>query len=382
MAAMLMAALAACSSVPVSAPGPSPSPRFTPTHPGALWVKSEWSTLPGWSDEALGTSWPLLMQGCQHPPPAWEHTCSQAQHLAPSSLTAIRQWFESELQPFRVCNGQGDDQGLLTGYFEPMIDAKRQPDAQYGVPLLGVPRDLKTRVPYWSRDQMSTLEAARASLQGAPIAYVRDPLDALLIQIQGSARLRLLDEHGAQGGARVVRLAYAGNNGWPYQSVGKWLIQQGELRADQANWPAIKAWVREHPQREAELLRVNPRVVFFKEQAVGAEDAMSAGPVGALGLPLTAEHSIAVDVRSVPLGTPVWIASTVPRAWDDPSSVFVPSQALQQLVWAQDTGAAITGAVRADYFWGTGEHAELQAGRTRQPLRMWVLWPRDALPAP
>jgi membrane-bound lytic murein transglycosylase A len=160
-----------------------------------------------------------------------------------------------------------------------------------------------------------------------------------------------------------VRLAFAGHNDQPYKSVGRWLIERGEIRAEQASWPGIKAWARTNPQRVQELLWSNPRVVFFREEALADPQL---GPRGAQGVALTPGRSIAVDPQSIPYGTPVWLASTEPLS----------SQALQRLVVAQDTGSAIVGAVRADFFWGWGEQAEQQAGRMKQPLRLWVLWPR------
>jgi membrane-bound lytic murein transglycosylase A len=203
---------------------------------------------------------------------------------------------------------------------------------------------------------------AQAALRGREIAYVADPLDALALQIQGSGRLRITEPDGR---VRTVRLAYAGNNDQPYQSVGRWLIAQGELPAGQASWPAIKAWAKLHPARVNELLWANPRVVFFREEPLPDP---AVGPRGAQGVALTPGRSIAVDPRSVPYGTPVWIDTTEPLS----------SRPLQRLVLAQDTGSAIVGAVRADYFWGWDGDAAEQAGRMRQPLRMWVLWPRGS----
>ena len=167
----------------------------------------------------------------------------------------------------------------------------------------------------------------------------------------------------ADGRAQMVRLAYAGHNDQPYQSIGRWLIDQGELRPGEASWPAIRSWARRHPQRVTELLNANPRVVFFREEPL--PDA-NLGPRGAQGVALVPERSIAVDPRSVPYGTPVWIDTTEPLT----------ATPLRRLVLAQDTGSAIVGAVRADYFWGWGERAEQQAGRMKQSLRMWVLWPK------
>jgi membrane-bound lytic murein transglycosylase A len=161
----------------------------------------------------------------------------------------------------------------------------------------------------------------------------------------------------------LVRLAFAGHNDQPYRSVGRWLIDIGELKAGEASWPAIKDWARRNPRRVAEMLAQNPRLVFFREEPLPDPDV---GPKGAQAVPLTPGRSIAVDPQSVPYGTPVWLDSTEPLS----------PRPLQRLVMAQDTGSAIVGAVRADYFWGWGEAAEANAGRTKQALRTWVLWPR------
>ena len=159
----------------------------------------------------------------------------------------------------------------------------------------------------------------------------------------------------------TVRLAFAGSNDQPYRSVGGWLLQQGALR--DASWPGIKAWAQRNPQRVQEMLWANPRFVFFREELLSEFDA-AFGPRGAQGVPLTPGRSIAVDRESIPYGTPVWLASPGPTL------------ALQRLVLAQDTGSAIVGAVRADYFVGWGDAAGELAGRLKQPLQLWVLWPR------
>ena len=228
------------------------------------------------------------------------------------------------------------------------------------MPLYALPTDLATRKPYYTRQQIDALPAAQAGLRGRVIAYVADPLDALILQIQGSGRLDLIDTDGSR---RLVRVAFAGHNDHPYKSVGRWLIEQGELSAAQASWPGIKAWARGNPQRVNDMLWSNPRVVFFREEALPDPQI---GPKGAQGVALTPGRSIAVDALSIPYGTPVWLDSTEPLS----------SAPLRRLVMAQDTGSAITGAVRADFFWGWGVDAEQQAGRMKQPLRLWVLWPR------
>jgi membrane-bound lytic murein transglycosylase A len=158
-----------------------------------------------------------------------------------------------------------------------------------------------------------------------------------------------------------VRLAFAGTNDQPFKSVPRWLLSQGLVR--EASWPGVKAWVAQNPGRLQELTWVNPRMVFFKEEVLSDLDA-AFGPRGAQGVALTPGRSIAVDPGSIPYGTPVWLVSSGAQV------------NLQKLVMAQDTGSAITGAVRADYFAGWGPEAGELAGRLKQSLQLWVLWPK------
>jgi membrane-bound lytic murein transglycosylase A len=183
----------------------------------------------------------------------------------------------------------------------------------------------------------------------------------LILQIQGSGRLNITEPDGRQ---RQVRLAFAGHNGQPYRSVGRWLLDQRAIR--DASWEGIKDWAARNPSRVNEMLWSNPRTVFFREEALNEFDAQF-GPKGAQGVPLTPGRSIAVDPKSIPYGTPVWLATQ--------GSALT----AQRLVMAQDTGGAIVGAVRADLFtgWGTWtDDAYIQAASLKQPLQMWVLWPR------
>jgi membrane-bound lytic murein transglycosylase A len=372
------ALVAACASGPADGPAPVESrsaggatPPAAPaaseaSPPAALqrararWIPVEWAELPGWADDRSSEVWPALQRGCDKPAPGWEALCAAARGTAPANDAEARAWLQQRLRPYRVEALDGTADGLITGYFEPLVEAQRLPRPGFRVALFGSPADLETRRPYWTRQQIDTLPAAKASLRGRELAYVADPLDALLLQIQGSGRLLLTEPNGTR---KLLRVAYAGHNDLPYKSVGRWLIEQGELRPEQASWPAIKAWARAHPRRVNEMLWSNPRVVFFREEALPDPQL---GPKGAQAVPLTPGRSIAVDPQSVPYGTPVWLATTEPLS----------ATPLQRLVMAQDTGSAITGAVRADYFWGWGEEAEAQAGRMKQPLRMWVLWPK------
>jgi membrane-bound lytic murein transglycosylase A len=369
-AGAILGVLAACASGPVMAPAPvdtrpPPAPVTASAPPlqraNARWVPVSFTDLPGWDADRSVEWWPALLRGCERPPLEWVRLCVDARKATPGSDAAVRAWLQQRLLPYRVESLEGASEGLVTGYFEPLVEARRNAQGAFRVPLYQQPADLATRRPFWTRQQVDTLAAAQTSLRGRELAFVADPLDSLILQIQGSGRLHLTD---ADGSRKLVRAAFAGHNDQPYKSVGRWLIEQGELKPEQASWPAIKAWARMNPKRLNELLWSNPRVVFFREEPL-SDPAL--GPRGAQGVPLTPGRSIAVDAQSVPYGTPVWLDTTEPLA----------SSPLRRLVMAQDTGSAITGAVRADYFWGWGEPAEQQAGRMKQVLRMWVLWPRN-----
>ena len=340
---------------------PSPASAVgAPAHPRSRWVPATFAELPGWNNDRLLELWPALLQGCGSPVPAWNSICDEARRAAPRDDGEARRWIEQRLEVFRIESTDGSTSGLATGYFEPLIEARRRPSSDFRTPLWSLPAGLVARKAWWSRQDIDQHPRARAALRGREIAWVADPLDALLLQVQGSGRLRLKE---ADGSERTVRLTYAGTNEHPYRSVGRWLIDQGELKPTQASWPGIKDWARRNPGRVNELLWANPRVVFFREEALPDP---AVGPRGAQGAPLTPGRSIAVDPSSVPFGSAIWLDTTEPLS----------SRPLQRMVMAQDTGSAITGAVRADYFWGWGEDAEAQAGRMKQPLRMWVLWPR------
>jgi membrane-bound lytic murein transglycosylase A len=317
--------------------------------------------LPGWDSDRTSELWPALLRGCERPPVEWARLCNEARKSSPPGDAAVRTWLQQRTAPYRVESLDGSADGLATGYFEPLVEASRTARGAFRVPIYMAPADLGTRKPYWTRQQVDTLASAQAQLRGHELAFVADPLDALILQIQGSGRLQFTE---ADGTRRLVRAAFAGHNDQPYKSVGKWLIEQGELKPEQASWPTIKAWAQMNPKRLNELLWSNPRVVFFREEPM---PDVNAGPRGAQGVPLSPGRSIAVDAQSVPYGTPVWLDTTEPLS----------NTPLRRLVLAQDTGTAITGAVRADYFWGWGDQAEQQAGKMKQPLRMWVLWPRS-----
>lgn len=344
-----------------------------------------WSDLPGWADDPMVDAWPAFLASCQAlaKKPEWTAVCNNARAVDGHDPRAIRDFFQSRFIPNRVTTTGGNDTGLVTGYYEPLLRGSRVPVAPYLTPLYGVPDDLlivdltslhpelkgkrlrgrlvgRTVVPYPSRGEL----AASGALRGKELLWVDDPIAAFFLEIQGSGRVQLFNGGHA---TETVRLAYADQNGQPYKSIGRWLVDQGEMTLSQASMQNIEAWARTHPERLNELLDANPSEVFFREETIVDP---SQGPKGALGVPLTPRRSIAVDPKIVPLGAPVFLATTQPLS-DAP---------LQRLVMAQDTGGAIAAApgsaVRADYFWGFGTDAGNHAGRMKQEGRMWVLLPR------
>lgn len=343
------------------------------------WVPVRWAELPGLADDRLHEAWNAWLKSCERPAPLWGALCADVRRLSIADESAQRAWMFARLQPYRVeplaqtpasagnapsgaASGASPPflaaEGLLTGYYEPALNARRLPAAGFGAPLYRPPANAANKKPWYTRQEIDTLPEARAALRGREIAYLADPVDVLILQIQGSGRLRITE---ANGSFKTVRVAYAGTNDQPYKSVGRWLLDQGAIK--DATWPGIKAWIAANPQRVNEMLWSNPRVVFFKEEPLPDTEA-SSGPRGAQGVALTAGRSIAVDPHSVPYGSPVWLASSGPQL------------SLQRLVFAQDTGGAIVGAVRADFYVGSGNEAGDVAGRLKQPLKMWVLWPK------
>jgi membrane-bound lytic murein transglycosylase A len=363
--------LAACGSAPVKFPtkeplAVKPLPPVNATtdssgniiQPKSRMVPVAWVELPGFEQDNLADAWKAWLKSCERSVAPFVALCADVKRLSNADGQTQRDWMRANMQPHRVETMQGDSKGLLTSYFEPQIEASRLPTTVFKSPLYQPPVNLAQRKPWYTRHEIDTLPEAQAALKDRVIAYVADPVDALILQIQGSGRLRIAEPNGS---VRAVRLANAGTNEQPYHSVGRWLLDQGLVK--DASWPGIKAWLAQNPQRQQELLWTNPRYVFFKEELLADADAQF-GPKGAQGVALTAGRSIAVDPGSIPYGAPVWLVSSGAQT------------NLQRLVLAQDTGNAIRGAVRADYFAGWGPEATDLAGRLNQPLQLWVLWPK------
>jgi membrane-bound lytic murein transglycosylase A len=373
-AVVLALVLAGCAELPKPPSAPAPAPG--PTEPRL--ASAEWDDLPGWRDGDPAAAWSAFLLSCRAvgTKAEWQAPCADAARLDAPDAAAVRVFFESRFRPYRAVGAAGADSGLLTGYYEPLVNAARQRSGRFRYPAYGPPPDLvavdlgavapeaaklklrgrvdgRRLVPYWTRAQ---IESRPSPLAGRELVWIDDPIDLFFLHVQGSGRARLPD-------GTVVRLAFADVNGHPYTSIGKRLIERGELKPGEASAQAIRAWGQRNPAKLQELLNENARYVFFRE-----EPASDAGPKGALGVPLTPGGSIAVDPAFVPLGAPVYIASSWPGE----------SRPLNRLTMAQDTGGAIKGPVRADFFWGFGPEAGELAGRTMQPLAMWVLLPVGA----
>jgi membrane-bound lytic murein transglycosylase A len=399
---VLLAACATVREVPPPAPAvaicPScplcPAPQQCPVQavvpevqpPAKPMQAARWSDLPGWAEDDLAVAWPAFLQSCRGLTSRaqwllWRAACEEAKGLSTTDSATLHRFFEARFEPYLLTNPDGTTSGMVTGYYEPLLRGSRTRSAIFSQPVLGVPSDLLTIdlsgvlpdlknmrlrgrlqgnrvIPYYSRADIVGREKDYAE---RVLLWVDDAVELFFLQIQGSGRVKLPD-------GSTVRIGYADQNGHPYHSVGRVLIERGELRAEQASMQGIQAWARANPARLDEVLNANPSYVFFREVSVKGNE--NEGPQGALGVPLTAERSIAVDPRHVPLGAPVFLSTTQPNS----------AATLQRLMLAQDTGGAIRGVVRADFFWGFGAEAGAQAGRMKQQGQMWVLLPPGVAP--
>ncbi len=381
--------LAACKTVPVgksTAVGKTP-PAVATTSPATvaapvrhLFTPSTWEMLPEWTTLDLTPAWAALLQSCRvlKTKPQWQQVCAETALVDKNDNAAQRKFYEDKLAPFQIFNPDGTENGVITGYYEPLLKGSRFKGERFRYPLYAAPDDMleidlgdaypqlkgqrirgrlsgKRVVPYFKRAE---IEAGTDGLKGRELFWVENAVELFFLQIQGSGRIELAD-------GRQIKVGYADQNGHPYVSIGKKLIEMGEMKLEDASMQGIKAWGEKNPSKLMALLDLNPSYVFFRE----LPEHLTA-PLGALGVPLTNEYSLAIDPKSIPLGSPVFLATTWPNT-------AIP---LNRLMLAQDTGGAIRGPVRGDFFWGFGEKAGAQAGRMKQQGRMWVLFPKGGEP--
>lgn len=375
-ASILAVFLSGCISTPPQNTQPSITPKPATTEasspiPTARYQARNWNEVPAWQDDQLIHGWNAWLKGCAKPRAAWVKLCTDATSV-PVHSTAIRQFIEARLTPYQLINPDGKESGLITGYYEPVYPGSLTRTAQAKYPVHAPPKDMITvalddvypelkgkrlrgrvvgnkLLPYPDR-----ADIVAKGIDAPVLAWLTDPMHVQFLQIQGSGRVQLSD--GTQ-----LRLGYADQNGRPYKPVGRWLVEQGLMPASEVSMQSINAWAKANPTRVEELLNSNPSYVFFRTLPPSNE-----GPIGSLAVPLSTGYSIAIDPNTVPLGSLVFITTTRP---DNDGGIH-------RLVAAQDTGGAIRGTVRADFFWGTGDAAGELAGKMKQEGKLWLLWPK------
>ena len=377
--------------------------RPIPDVPGPLRIRDAqfepiaWAELDGWTRDDHAAAFATFVTSCRpivrnpHPPqevravyPALYAACRRAVRAGNLTGAAARAFFEENFHPVRIAK-LGDSAGFLTGYYEPIVEGSRFPTGIFHVPIYRRPHDLvppagvrvsgsgfpntgqsqrRTSsgqlVPYYDRAE---IEDGALDGQHLEICWIKDATDALFIQIQGSARIRLED-------GTLLRINYDSHNGYPYTPVGRILIERNLVPRDEMSMQRIREWIRANPEGAKELRRQNRSFVFFR--IVGLDDERE--PSGAQGVPLMPGRSIAVDKALHVYGTPFFIEG------DLPIDAARSNTAFRRLMIAQDTGSAIVGPARADLYWGAGDQAGRVAGRLRHAARFTMLIPREIDP--
>ncbi len=354
---------------------PSPPPEQPLTK--SIHKRVQWSEVKGWSGDDLVPAWQAFLNSCiaLSKRTTWNAVCRSASALQSPNSAIIKKFFESQFVPYQVINTDNTTEGLITGYYEPLLRGSRKPSSRYRYPIYAAPDELLTIelgaaypelkginlrgrlngrkvIPYYTRAEIMNNPKL---LNGYELLWVEDEVELFFLHVQGSGRIVLDD-------GETMRIGFADQNGYPYNSIGRILVQRGDLPLEKASMQGIKQWGQQNPGKLPELLQQNARYVFFRELPSGLT-----GPIGALGVPLTAGRSIAIDPQSIPQGAPVFLATTWPNT-DKP---------LNRLMVAQDVGSAIKGGIRADFFWGFGHEAGVQAGKMKQSGKMWVLLPKN-----
>jgi membrane-bound lytic murein transglycosylase A len=356
-------------------------------------VKTAYGDLPGWHDDTQKEAIPAVLRTCavinkqpmqRHLGASkiggrtsdWRPICTAASRLQDTNGAAIK-FFETWFDPYLV-SVEDNQEGLFTGYYEASLRGSLSQKGSYWVPIHGLPpgiitADLSRFNSKWDDQQLSgkviggklvpietraEIQAGALSGQNLELLWVDDLVDAFFLHIQGSGRVLLED-------GRTVRLGFAGRNGHAYRSIGKNLIERGEIAAENMSMQSLRAWLYENSLEGAELMKKNRSYIFFRV-------LKGDGPIGALGAVLTPGRSLAVDPSFISLGLPVWLDTTEPGQMDE--------KPLRRLVIAQDSGSAIKGVVRGDLFWGHGKTAAWKAGMMKQSGRYYVLLPKSATP--
>jgi membrane-bound lytic murein transglycosylase A len=363
----------------------------------------DWTAVDGWTLDDTAAAFATFQQSCKpliaaakakRPPRretdrrvfrhALAAVCVEAAKLdAPDSATA-RKFFEKNFRPVQI-GALGEENGFYTGYYEPIVEGSRFPSDEYDVPIYARPSNLvpahrrsargefpnrgrvgrrfgrRHIVPYYDRGE---IEDGVLAGRGLEICWLKDPIDAFFLQIQGSARVKL-------DTGKTLRLNYAAHNGLPYTPVGRILIDRGLIPKAEMSMDRIREWMNNNPTEADQLRRQNRSYVFMRETGLADDDEA----VGAQGVPLTPRRSIAVDRRLHVYGTPVFVSADLPIDSEAPVTPF------RQLMIAQDTGSAIVGPARADIYFGAGKEAGEIAGRLKQSGKFVMLVPRALDPS-
>lgn len=339
----------------------------------------DFNDLPGWENDQHAEAIVALHKNCIRlkNKADWQDICSAVEQLQQPDNIVARVFFERHFIPHTLRGEKGKKEGMITGYYEPLLQGSMEADERYRYPLYRVPDDMliieladifptlkgkrvRGRVvgnkvlPYYERAE---IDGKQTPLSGQELLWVDDRDQLFFLQIQGSGRIQLPD-------GRIIGAGYANQNGRAYHSIGKKLIEMNEIKREDVSLSSIKQWLKDNPDRAEALLNKNPSYVFFT-----LRDKVEEGPTGSLNVPLTAERSLAIDPKFVKLGAPIWLNTSYPGTEKRP---------LQKLVIAQDTGGAIKGQLRADLFWGTGDRAEQMAGNMKQKGEMYILIPKNS----
>jgi membrane-bound lytic murein transglycosylase A len=345
--------------------GCSKEPTFTTKELPHTQVKvTTFNALPNFSKENFSEVLSLFNQECQTDKiyNAYASLCKKAQNVE-----SAKEFIVHNFKPYLIVNGKEERKGLLTGYYEAQVTASYKKSQRYKYPIYETPKDLvivdlssiypqlgnmrlrgrmkgNKLVPYYTR-----AEVKNNDINASVLCYCDSAIDRFFLEVQGSGIAKMDDNSS-------IYLGYDNQNGHKYRSIGKYLIDKGEISRDKISLQSIKKWLLEHPKRVDEVLNYNNSMVFFSKREQGA--------TGALGIELTPMRSIAVDKRYIPLGTMLYL------------NADLNSTQLSRVVFAQDTGGAIRGSVRADLFVGNGEKAMQYAGVLKAPLQLWILLPK------
>jgi membrane-bound lytic murein transglycosylase A len=324
--------------------------------------------LAGWSSDSVAQAVPAFVKSCDRLPKGqtdnapidptakhadfghirdWRPLCQLAANLPQGDDATARHFFEANFVPVLV-GSKGGNSGLFTGYWEVELDGSRTQEGPYQFPVYRKPADLSDK-PYLDR---AAIEDGALTGKGLEVVWLQSSDDVFVLQMQGSGRIRLSD-------GSAVRLVYEANNGQPFVDVYKMLLDGGDIPKAQFSEAAVRGWMRDNPDKAKELRRKDPLYVFFNERK-------GDGPVGYQGAVLTAERSLAVDHKYIPLGAPLWL---------DAHDKYRPV-AVQRLVVAQDTGDGITGPLRGDFYWGSGKSAQARGSDFYAAGQYWVLLPK------